>query len=159
MFSTSLLSSITDHAFGRMSPLKLPARYRKFIEPFIAVARGRVEAGHGLRPFAFVASFGSDTSVPVQIDTRDDAGKQRSARAIEKAAADIDADCIFTILEAWGLPRDMRPRYDELVERYGSITNCPFKVDAVNFVLETRHGLWSGQVPLEPHAGDSSKRT
>jgi hypothetical protein len=137
---------------------RLPARYREFIEPFIALARGHVEAGHGLAPLAFVASFASNSGVPVQIDTRDDAGKESSARAIRQAAARLDADCVFTILEAWGLPRELAPRYDEFVGRYGSITDCPFRVDAVNFILETREGVWAGQVPIEPQR-DGNRRT
>jgi hypothetical protein len=139
--------------------VELPARYREFIEPFIAIARDHVEAGHGLVPLAFIANLESNRGVRVQVDTRDEAGKQRSARTIEKAAADMDADCIFTILEAWGLPTVMRPRYDELVERYGSITHCPFKVDAVNFILETRHGTWAGQAPIEPQGSEGTRRT
>ena len=139
--------------------MELPARYREFIERFISVARRHIEAGHGLVPFAFVANLVSDRGTPVQIDTRDDTGKERTASAIEKEAAELDADCIFTIMQAWGLPRDLRAQYDEMVERYGSITNCPYRVDAVNFILETRHGVWAGQAPIEPREGDERKRT
>lgn len=129
--------------------MELPARYRQFIEVFISIARRHVEAGHGLVPFAFVHNFESDRGDPVELDTRDDEAKERTARAIEKAAAEADADCIFTIAQAWGLPKDKLPQYEEIVERYGSVTNCPFRVDAVNFILETRHGVWAGQVPIE----------
>lgn len=139
--------------------MQIPPRYREFIEPFISVARGHIENGHKLVPYAFVASFEKGAGVPVQIDTRNEEGKENSARAIAKAALEIDADCIFTIMEAWGLPRHMAPRYDEIVKRYGSVTNCPFRVDAVNFILETRHGVWAGQTPIEPRQGDGRKLT
>ena len=141
------------------STMELPPRYREFIEPFIAVARGHLEAGRRLAPFAFVASFAKDTGVPVPIDTRDDEGKNRSAAAIRKAAAELDADCIFSIMEAWGLPSALKSQYDEIVERYGSITDCPFRIDAVNFVLETRHGVWTGQALVEPRGSDGKQRT
>ena len=139
--------------------MELPAHGRKFIERLIAVARGHIEDGHSLVPFAFVANLASDRGTPVQIDTRDDAAKERTASAIEKEAAELDADCIFTIMQVWGLPRHMRAQYDEMVERYGSITNCPHRVDAVNFILETHHGVWAGQAPVEPHGSDGKKRT
>src|SRR5262245_2306193 len=103
--------------------MELPARYRELIAPFIGVARVHIEIGRKLVPLAFVANFEKDTGVPVQIDTRDDDRKEKSARAITKAAAQLDADCIFSIMEAWGLPRNMASRYEEIVERYGSITN------------------------------------
>ena len=39
-----------------MLPIELPARAREFIERLISVARGHIEAGHSLVPFAFIAT-------------------------------------------------------------------------------------------------------
>ena len=42
---------------------------------------------------------------------------------------------------------------------YGAIANCPYKIDTVSFVLETRHGIWTAQLPITPKGPGKKKRT
>lgn len=42
---------------------------------------------------------------------------------------------------------------------YGSIANCPYKIDTVGFTLETRYGMWEAQLPLKPKGYSKKKRT
>ena len=139
--------------------MELPSTYRKIIDPLIATARGFLEAGQSLVPFAFVGSFSADRAIPIQIETGDDEAKDRSAQAIQKAATEVNADFIFTIMEAWGLPRDKLTRHQEILDRYGAIANSPYKIDTVSFVLETRYGIWMAQLPITPKAPSKKRRT
>lgn len=139
--------------------MELPASYRKIIDPLIATARGFMEAGQSLVPFAFVGSFSADQAIPIRINTRDDESKDQSAHAIQMAAAQIHADFIFTIMEAWGLPKDKLHRHQEILDRYGAIARCPYKIDTVSFVLESRHGIWTAQLRITAKGASKKKRT
>ena len=69
------------------------------------------------------------------------------------------ADYVFTVIEGWGLPKDKMSKYDEIIERYGSIGASPYKIDTANFMLETRYGAWGAQVPLKFKAPSKKRRT
>lgn len=139
--------------------MKIPESYREVIEPLIAKARGFLEAGQSLSPLAFVGNFSMKQILPVLIDTRDNDTKDRSALAIQAATAQIDADFVFTIMEAWGLPKDKLARHQEILDRYGSLANSPYKIDTVGFALETRYGMWGAQLPLKAKGYSKKKRT
>jgi hypothetical protein len=62
-------------------------------------------------------------------------------------------------MEAWGLPKDKMPRYQEIIDKYGSIGASPYKIDIVGFMLETRYGVWGCQVTLKPKGYSKKKRT
>ncbi len=139
--------------------MEIPTSYREVIEPLIAKARGFLEVGDSLSPFAFVGNFATQQIIPILINTRDDETKDRAALAIQTAAAQIDADFVFTIMEAWGLPKDKLPRYQEIRDRYGSLANSPYKIDTVAFTLETRYGMWVAQPLIKPKGHNKKKRT
>ena len=139
--------------------MKLPERYLEIVLPFIEKARGFLEKGEALSPIAFVGNFESARMVPVVIDTASDESKDHAALAIRMAAETVDADFVFTVIEGWGLPKDKVARYEEIVERYGSIGASPWKVDTANFMLETRHGVWGAQVTLKPKPPSKKRRT
>jgi hypothetical protein len=143
----------------RDTPMKLPERYLEIVLPFIGKARGFLEKGESLSPIAFVGNFESGHIIPVVIDTASDESKDNSALAIRMAAESVDADFVFTVMEGWGLPKDKVARYEEIIERYGSIGACPWKLDTANFMLETRHGVWGAQVPLKPKPPSKKRRT
>lgn len=137
----------------------LPDAYLKLVLPLIDKARGFVEAGESLQPFAFVGSQATGEMLPVMIDTQTAESKDQSAQLIKVAAEQTQADFIFTVLEGWGLPRDKMPRYQDILDKYGSIGACPYKIDTASFVVETRYGVWGAQVPLKPKGYSKKKRT
>ena len=139
--------------------MDIPEKYREVIEPLIAKARSFVEAGESLAPIAFVGNFATRQILHVAIGTADDDVKDSAARAIQMAAAQLDADFVFSAMEAWGLPKDKISRHEEIRERYGSIGNSPYKVDVVSFILESRYGIWAAQVLLKPKGYSKKKRT
>jgi hypothetical protein len=138
--------------------MKLPDRYTELIVPLIEKAKEFLAAGEALSPIAFVGSFESGQLIPIVIDTNTEAAKDTSAHAIRLAAESIGADYVFTVMEGWGLPKDKIQRYEEIIERYGSIGASPWKIDTANFMLETRHGVWGAQVPLKFKAPSKKRR-
>lgn len=139
--------------------MKLPEPYLEVVLPFIGKARSFLEKGESLSPIAFVGNFASGRLIPVVIDTASDEAKDSAALAIRMAAESVEADFVFTVMEGWGLPKDKVARYEEIIERYGSIGACPWKVDTANFMLETRHGVWGAQVTLKPKPPSKKRRT
>jgi hypothetical protein len=75
------------------------------------------------------------------------------------AAAQLNADFVFTVMEAWGLPKDKIRRHVEIRERYGSIGNSPYRISVGSFILETRYGIWASQVLLKPKGHSKKRRT
>ncbi len=127
--------------------------------PLIDRARGFLEQGETLQPFAFVGNHATRQIVAVLIDTQSEAAKDRSVDRIRAAAEQTRADFVFTIMEAWGLPKYKVDRYQEIIDRYGSIGACPYKIDTAGFMLETRYGVWGAQVALKPKGHSKKKRT
>ena len=139
--------------------MDIPKNYLEVITPLIAKARGFVEGGEKLAPIAFVGNFATGQILPVVIITADDESKDRSAFAIQMTAAKLEADFVFTIMEAWGLPKDKIDRYQTILDQYGSIGNSPYKVDTASFTLETHYGIWGAQELLKPKGFSKKKRT
>lgn len=139
--------------------MQLSQAYLDIVMPLIDSARGFLENGESLQPFAFVGNHATGQVVPILIDTGTESSKDRSAQLVKAAAEHTQADFIFTIMEAWGLPKDKLPRYQEIMDRYGSIANSPYKTDTAAFMLETRYGVWGAQVVLKPKGHSKKKRT
>ena len=139
--------------------MQLPPRYHEIIWPLIEKAKGFLEQGENLSPFAFVGNFETGQVVPILIDALDDSRKDASAIAIRLAAESMAADYVFTVIERWGLPKDKILKYQEIAERYGSIGASPYKIDTANFRLEPRYGVWGAQVPLKFKPPSKKRRT
>ena len=139
--------------------MQLPPRYHEIIWPLIEKAKGFLEQGESLSPLAFVGNFDTGQIVSILIDTLDDSRKDASAVAIRLAAESMAADYVFTVIEGWGLPKDKMLKYEEIIERYGSIGASPYRIDTASFMLETRYGVWGAQVPLKFKAPSKKRRT
>jgi hypothetical protein len=137
----------------------IPTAYRTLIDPLIGVARGILEGGEQLVPVAFVGNLTAGQTFQVMMSAASEQTKDESADLVRHLAVIHDADFVFIVMDAWGLPRDKMPRYREILERYGSIGASPYRIDIVSFTLETRHGLWVAQVPVKPKGISKKKRT
>ena len=62
---------------------------------------------------------------------------------------------------AYSLRADKVARYEEILDEYGSLADCPasWRIDVVSLSLETRHGVWVAQVPVRPKGISKKKRT
>lgn len=137
----------------------IPEPYWGLVAPLIARARILVEEGENLRPIAFVGSTVKPSIRTVVLNTAGGDVQNSSAEQVRRAAYQEDADFVFTIMEAWGLPPDKAGKYKTIVEQYGSIEASPHAVDLVSFALETRRGSWIAQVPVKPRGISKRKKT
>jgi hypothetical protein len=137
----------------------MPPKYMEVVAPMVDKAREILESGESLQPFAFVGNFETGQILPVLIDTRDDRAKDSSAETIRLAAEQTKADFVFTVMEALGLPKDKMHRYEEILEKYGSIGASPYRIDTASFVLETAYGVWLAQATIKPKGYSKKKRT
>lgn len=137
----------------------MPTAYRAIIEPLISTARGLLERGETLQPIALVGNLSRSEVQQVLINNTNPAAKQASSDLIAQVAAHSAADFIFIITEAWALREDKVSQMAQIIARYGSISACPYRVDSVTFSLETVHGVWVGQVTLQPKGVSKKKRT
>ena len=138
---------------------EMPRAYRETIAPLVEKARGFLEDGQSLEPIAFVGSFERQTMTFVVLNTGDGDVKDASAEQVRRSAHREDADFVFTIMEAWGLPPEKVGKYQAILDRYGSIAASPHAVDLVSFALETRHGSWVAQAPVKPKGISKRKKT
>ncbi len=139
--------------------MQMPPSYRTHIDPIIARARGFLERGEALTPMAFIGSFANHSVIPIMLDSRDNDAKERSAATIAVAAREADADYVFTVMEAWALPKKYMNRTEEIYDKYGSLANFPHRLDVASFMLETRHGVWMAQCTIQPLPPSKKRRT
>lgn len=138
---------------------RIPEAYRQNIDPLVTKARDLLEDGQTLAAFAFVGSFAMRGITPVFLDPRSEEAKDRSANQIQRTAEAVNADFVFVVTEAWGPPKDKLASHQKIVDKYGSIANCPYRIDTVSFVLETHYGIWSARVLIKPKGYSKKKRT
>jgi hypothetical protein len=108
---------------------------------------------------AFLRNLTTGETRRTVLNAASDQAKDDSAQLIRHLAAIYEADLVFTIMDACGLPRDKVRRRREIVERYGSIGTSPYRIDFVSFALESRHGIWVAQVPIKPKGISKKRRT
>lgn len=137
----------------------LPAPFVPLVESMMATARQSLENGEQLAPLAFIGRSTTGELFPVSIDAGDVESKDLSARQIRLTAAMVKADFVFSLMEAWALPKRLLGRHQEILDRYGSIGNSPHKEDVVSFSLETRQGVWVGSAAIKPKPPSKKKRT
>ena len=137
----------------------LPAPFVPLVEAMISTARQNLEKGEWLSPLSLVGRSSTCELFPVAIESGDVESKELSARQIRLTAAMLKADFVFSIMEAWALPKRLLARHQEILDRYGSIGNSPHKEDVVTFSLETRQGVWVGSAAIKPKPPSKKKRT
>lgn len=142
------------------APISTPPKaYMDIISPLISSARGFLESGEALQAFAFVGSLSMHQVVPVMIQSGADADKDQSASLIQSAALVLEADFVFTIMEAWSLRPDKVLQMDAILDKYGSIGASPYAIDVCSLALETKRGVWVAQPRIKPKGISKKKRT
>ena len=137
----------------------LPAPFVPLVEAMMSTARQNLEKGEWLAPLSLVGRSSTGELFPVAIESGDVESKDLSAKQIRLTAAMVKADFVFSVMEAWALPKRLLLRHQEILDRYGSIGNSPHKEDVVAFSLETRQGVWVGSATIKPKPPSKKKRT
>lgn len=142
------------------APISTPPKaYMDIILPLMAKAREFLESGESLQAMAFVGNLTTQHVMPIAIQPGSEEGKDKSALTIQSAAAMLEADFIFVIMESWSLRPDKMPQMDAIMEKYGSIGASPFAVDTCALTLETKRGVWVAQPQIKPKGISKKKRT
>lgn len=136
-----------------------PQAYMDIISSLIDKARGFLEAGEKLQAIAFVGNLTTEEVIPVMIQPGSGEDKDQSARTIQSAALALDADFVFTVMEAWSLRPDKIPQMNAILEKYGSIGASPYAIDVCSLALETRRGVWVAQQQIKLKGISKKKRT
>ena len=136
-----------------------PQAYMDIISSLIDKARGFLEAGEKLQAIAFVGNLTTKEVIPVMIQPGIGEDKDQSARSIQSTASLLEADFVFTIMEAWSLRSDKISQMDSILEKYGSIGASPYAIDVCSLALETKRGVWVAQQPIKPKGISKKKRT
>ena len=136
-----------------------PQAYMDIISSLMDKARGFLEAGEKLQPMAFVGNMTSKEVTPVMIQPGSGDDKDQSARTIQSAALTLDADFVFTIMEAWSLRPNKIPQMEAILDKYGSIGASPYAIDVCSLALETRRGVWVAQPQIKPKGISKKQRT
>lgn len=74
-------------------------------------------------------------------------------------AAMMKADFIFQVREAWKLPQKYAARYEEILDKYGSVGGSSYAQDVVALSLETTHGTWIATCFIKPKPPSKKRRT
>jgi hypothetical protein len=138
---------------------ELPEAYCEIITPLIGTARGILERGESLAHMAFVGNLTTGETKIVPIQATSEQAKDDAAALLRHLAHLLQADFIFTIMDAWGLPKDKMHRMQQILDEYGSIGASPYRIDIVALALETRHGIWVAQMPVKPKGISKMKKT
>lgn len=136
-----------------------PQAYMDIISPLIDKARELLESGEKLQAFAFVGNLTTKQVIQVMIHPGSVEDKDQSAREIQSAALTLEADFVFTIMEAWPLRPDKIRQMNAIIDKFGSIGASPYAIDTCSFSLETRHGVWAAQPQIKPKGISKKKRT
>ena len=136
-----------------------PQAYMNIISLLIDKARDSLEAGEKLQPMAFVGNLITRQFMPVMIQTGSGEDKNQSARHIQSAALALDADFVFTIMEAWSLRPSKVSQMAAILDKYGSISASPYAIDICALTLETKRGVWISQPQIMPKGISKKKRT
>jgi hypothetical protein len=136
-----------------------PPAYMEIISPLIAKAQELLETGEKLHAIAFVCNLTTKQVIPVLIQPGSDEDKDQSANMIQSAALALDADFVFTIMEAWSLRPSKISQMAEILDKYGSIGASPYAIDVCSLALETRRGVWVAQPQIKPKGISKKKRT
>jgi hypothetical protein len=136
-----------------------PQSYMDLIEPLIEQAKHLLESGEKLHPIAFVDNLTTKQIIAVLIQPNSEQSKDQSAAEIKASAMSIEADFVFTIMEAWSLRPDKLAQTNAIMDKYGSIGASPYAIDTCSFMLESHRGAWFAQPQIKPKGISKKKRT
>lgn len=74
----------------------------------------------------------------------DDLQKDVVSQNIRDEVKRFNADAIISAVEGWSLEPKDTLNYQAIIQKYGSISNYPDKIEVVSFFVETGDGVWAG---------------
>jgi len=124
----------------------IPPAIADFVRHIFRVAVSLLREGKSLTSFAFIGSTTKRRMSQLRMDMSTDESKDVSAEAVRMIAEKEEADVIAIISESWTLPEEMNSKYEEIIEKYGSIGASPYRQEIVSLSV----GAYSGESITPP---------
>lgn len=142
--------------------MTLPEPYHRMLEPILETARANLKRDGKLAMAAFVGSVSTQQVIPI-VYTGDgsDESKDGFAHHISTVAGAVAGDFIALLMESWSLAPRYVHLHRDLVEKYGSLANCPpsYRAEVISISVESPTALWMAQQPLRPMPPSKKRKT
>jgi hypothetical protein len=121
----------------------LPDNLAKVVRHAVETAR-KLMRKPGTKQLAPILFLGNDAEVHV-IGTgwRDVQEKEAFAEFVRARAREMNATFALLLSESWTIDERYLHLQQEIMAKYGSIGESPYKVDCMAFTLETKDGTWA----------------
>lgn len=137
----------------------IPEQYQSFVVDAVLWARQQLETGEKLKAVFYIGNSEKQTVIRSFVDTSTEESRVKSANAARTIAAIEQADFVLNISEVWALPTKDMLRYQEILEKHGSLAAYKGRVDSVSFQLETYEGIFGAIEPIKPKPPSKKRRT
>lgn len=128
----------------------MPVKLEAVLSNLMSTAYKMLAEGQELSPVAFVGSLLKNELNALMLNMPDQAGKELSVDQIRDFCAEEQADFVILFTEGWALPAALTEEYDDILEKYGSIANSPYRLDTFVVSVETPAARWTGFAVLKP---------
>lgn len=138
----------------------VPTAYQRIVDTVTFKVREQLAAGKDLRPTAYILNLEKNVFVPMLAEFPNDKAKDLFAQTLRKMSASNEAQAVLMVSEAWALPPDMeKPGVaEELIKKFGSISQVPGRIEVVWMVLETYEGNWMCRATIKREPNSKSGR-
>ena len=126
----------------------IPEPHHSQIARFIREADASIRNGGEIPAALILSNSKTGTKQVLILDMRTAPEKEASfgiARAISRR---LGADTVFFMSETWTLTPEDRPRTNEILNRYGSLSAYPNRQDTASFMVGTLTGWYLAQCPI-----------
>jgi hypothetical protein len=137
--------------------MELPDNFKAVFDDIVTAVRQDLRKGGQLEPWILVGSA-DDRVHEIVGKMNNQADKEQWSTDTHNAVRVLGGKLVIMVTESWGLPASMVPQHFEIIEKYGSIGNSPFKVDCISISLETEYGHWLGLADIKPDPPSKFRR-
>lgn len=138
---------------------EIPVRFHAHLDALIADASGTLAAGQEVMPTIYLGRADNDELVPFFYNISSDEMRERSVVFARALAMALPAEFVLVVSEAWSIARNDPNDPQEILRKYGSVSNYPGRIDCLSILIESHlDGLWMVQVPIEAAPAKPGKR-
>lgn len=136
----------------------LPEQHRAWVTDVMKQAEGFLRKGEELAPVAMVRSSAQDSMAVVSARFDSEEDKNAFASHVRLVCHATQADALLLVGESWALPASKVDDHKAIRAKYGSIGECPDRIDSAIFTLETASLTYACLVQIEACPPSKKKR-
>jgi hypothetical protein len=118
------------------------------IETFVEITDSNLRKGNPFKALMVLINTKSHHAQTLSPDMKSAQTKDASVKFAKHVAKQMSADTMFLMSEAWSLSTKDLLRFEEILDRYGSIGSYPKRIDIAVFQLATDEGWFSATAPI-----------